>query len=224
MYSNIIKNSLGTHEYTENHHIIPRCLGGSDSKENIVKLSAKEHFICHLLLTKMYPTSSPAYYKMVKACLMMSNNNRYQKRYTGKVHEKLRIQFSKAQSILQSGTNNSNYGTKWIHNVALRQSKKIPNSTEVPDGWASGRVVIFAENKVCPVCKNKFRDSGNKRFCNKQCAKLHWVEPKVKYYTKMYNLYKSSKSTSIRKFAKTQNVNASSLCRGWKLYVTGYKV
>lgn len=38
--------------YTEKHHIIPRSLGGSNDKENLVILTAREHFIAHLLLTK----------------------------------------------------------------------------------------------------------------------------------------------------------------------------
>ena len=55
----------------EEHHIIPRCLGGSDDKSNLVKLTAKEHFICHLLLTKIYKKGSLEYYKMCHAFLMM---------------------------------------------------------------------------------------------------------------------------------------------------------
>ena len=39
--------------YVERHHIIPRSLSGSDDISNIVKLTAREHFICHLLLVKM---------------------------------------------------------------------------------------------------------------------------------------------------------------------------
>ena len=39
--------------YTENHHIIPKSLCGSNTKDNKVDLNAREHFICHLLLTKM---------------------------------------------------------------------------------------------------------------------------------------------------------------------------
>ena len=39
--------------YTENHHIIPECLGGIDSLDNLVHLTAREHFIAHVLLTKM---------------------------------------------------------------------------------------------------------------------------------------------------------------------------
>ena len=43
----LIKKSLGY--YTERHHIIPRCIGGNNNKENLVLLTAKEHFICHYL-------------------------------------------------------------------------------------------------------------------------------------------------------------------------------
>jgi len=39
--------------YIEKHHIIPRSLGGVDTPGNIVNLTAREHFVCHLLLTKM---------------------------------------------------------------------------------------------------------------------------------------------------------------------------
>lgn len=37
---------------SEKHHIIPKSLGGSDNTDNCVYLSYKQHFVCHLLLTK----------------------------------------------------------------------------------------------------------------------------------------------------------------------------
>jgi hypothetical protein len=39
--------------YVENHHIIPKSFGGDNSKNNLVKLLAREHYIAHLLLWKM---------------------------------------------------------------------------------------------------------------------------------------------------------------------------
>lgn len=39
--------------YTEKHHVIPKSIGGTDNIDNLIELSAREHFICHLLLTKM---------------------------------------------------------------------------------------------------------------------------------------------------------------------------
>lgn len=55
--------------YTERHHIIPRSLGGEDLDSNIVELTAREHFICHLLLTKMVTGTDR--YRMMKASVMM---------------------------------------------------------------------------------------------------------------------------------------------------------
>ncbi len=53
------------HGYSEIHHILPTCLGGTNSPENLVRLTAREHFVCHLLLVKM--TSGIAKYKMERA-------------------------------------------------------------------------------------------------------------------------------------------------------------
>ena len=41
--------------YKERHHIIPRCMGGTDDPTNLVDLTPEEHFVCHQLLVKIYP-------------------------------------------------------------------------------------------------------------------------------------------------------------------------
>ncbi len=41
--------------YVERHHVVPKCLGGSDDKDNIVELTASEHYVAHQLLVKMHP-------------------------------------------------------------------------------------------------------------------------------------------------------------------------
>jgi len=40
--------------YYENHHIIPKCVGGDDNSQNLVLLTAREHFLAHYLLVKIY--------------------------------------------------------------------------------------------------------------------------------------------------------------------------
>lgn len=44
-------------QYTENHHIIPKCLGGIDNYDNIITLSYPEHCFAHYLLTLIYPNN-----------------------------------------------------------------------------------------------------------------------------------------------------------------------
>jgi hypothetical protein len=63
----------------EVHHIIPRSLGGSNCITNLVKLSFREHFLCHLLLTKM--TEGEDRTKMAYALKFMTAKSARQNRY-----------------------------------------------------------------------------------------------------------------------------------------------
>lgn len=66
-------------DYFENHHIIPRSLGGSNDSKNIVALTAREHFISHILLTKF--TTGQSQHKMLYAASGMKRARKYQNRY-----------------------------------------------------------------------------------------------------------------------------------------------
>ncbi len=43
---------FGPEEYSERHHIIPRCEGGGDEPENLIRLTARDHLFAHLILAK----------------------------------------------------------------------------------------------------------------------------------------------------------------------------
>lgn len=58
-------------EYYEVHHILPKCIGGTDVPSNLVKLTPEEHFIIHMLLVKVYPKENSLWY----AAKMMCNRN-----------------------------------------------------------------------------------------------------------------------------------------------------
>ncbi len=58
--------------YQEKHHIIPKCMGGNNESENIVALTAEEHYLVHLLLVRIYPDNI----KLVYAANRMACNNR----------------------------------------------------------------------------------------------------------------------------------------------------
>ena len=57
-YQDFIQNILNTRgrfgiskgEYKERHHIIPKCIGGTNDEDNLIDLYAREHFIAHKLL------------------------------------------------------------------------------------------------------------------------------------------------------------------------------
>lgn len=61
IYNSLINNAKNKtydkDEYFEVHHVIPKCLDGSDDSHNLVKLSGREHFVAHWLLFRLYPTN-----------------------------------------------------------------------------------------------------------------------------------------------------------------------
>lgn len=81
IYQNLIQRSksriLESSAYTETHHIIPRCIGGTDVVDNLVELTPEEHLIAHLLLVKIYPNNS----KLVYAANWMTSRVRNNKEY-----------------------------------------------------------------------------------------------------------------------------------------------
>lgn len=101
--------------YTESHHIIPESLGGKDSPDNLTELTAREHFICHWLLVKIYKDGD-AHWKMLNALRIMRAENKKQTRYstkiTSRVYENLKEEYARLQSERFSGTNNGFYGKK----------------------------------------------------------------------------------------------------------------
>lgn len=54
--------------YGENHHVLPRCLGGTNDPENLARLTPEEHFLAHLLLLRIYPNKP----KLAVAMFMMA--------------------------------------------------------------------------------------------------------------------------------------------------------
>jgi hypothetical protein len=112
-YCNIIQNAVDRPKlegYVEKHHIVPRSFNGSDKRSNIAILTAREHYICHLLLAKM--TMPHNYHiKMVKGYMIMadmSNNKtkviKQQRHYkiNSKTYEIIREEHAQYHSIFMA--------------------------------------------------------------------------------------------------------------------------
>lgn len=134
IYYSIIENAktktyLG---YTETHHIIPKSLGGTNKKCNLVKMSAREHFICHKLLMKMVVGN--ARYKMVEAFSYFSNNTKRKLQFNSRQIEEIR----KANAIASSYRNKGNQFHKFRKpandNLKKFRSENATNSKWVNNG------------------------------------------------------------------------------------------
>lgn len=101
--------------YYEKHHILPRCLGGSDREANLILLTGREHFIAHMLLWKAFPDNI----SLMRAAFMMSSRSKDSNSHTkvdGKISSKtyavLREQYANAVSIQCTGEGNPFFGKK----------------------------------------------------------------------------------------------------------------
>lgn len=104
IYKNIIsraKQRVQPKGYFEKHHIIPRCMGGSNKKDNIAALTAREHFICHKLLCEIYPDNHKlknAIWIMINGASSQTQERSY--RISSKEYERLKIEYSQSKKAL----------------------------------------------------------------------------------------------------------------------------
>lgn len=148
IYNQFIADRLDKQDfngYSEKHHIIPKSLGGSDLPENIIKLTASDHFFAHALLARIYKG------KMVYALLQMLNFERRNSNKQVRLHyqyvrsnltltkeHKLKISISNIGKHDNAGKNNPMYGkthTKRVKKILSKScisrfSKKVLQFTK----------------------------------------------------------------------------------------------
>ena len=142
--------TLSAEQYYEIHHIIPKSLGGNNSTDNLVKLTAREHYICHLLLVKM--TTDNDQYKMVQAMsAFLSWNNSNHKRttnITSRVYEYLKGVKSKHLKIMWA--TDANYRKQ-----ALSGLKKLETDVIHKQKMSSLRTALWKDDNYLTKMKNR---------------------------------------------------------------------
>lgn len=144
--------------YYEKHHILPRSLFKENENDpnNIVLLTAKEHFICHMLLEKIYATK-----EMRFAMWRMCNDDTYKvsSRYYAYIKEKV----AKDSSELHRGKILSEE-----HRLKISQAqkgRKHSNATKekMRQSYDKSKHVVSDElkQKLSKLAKERF--TGRKR-------------------------------------------------------------
>lgn len=141
-YNNLIlsrKNRiLDESLHYEKHHILPVCLGGSNDKSNLVKLTYKEHFIAHKLLFLFSEGKAKMKmgYALHRMCMINNNNQTYR--------IKSASEFEKIKEEVYNfikGENHPSYGRKWSEEEKKAISKRQKgngNSMNGKDPWNKG--------------------------------------------------------------------------------------
>lgn len=128
--------------YVENHHVLPKSLGGTDDAANIVALTPEEHYLAHQLLVKIYEKldNQPAYRKMLFALNLMSGksnlsrSNRYYGWIRRKVSEAKRGHKHTQESKDKNSQSVKNYWASRVHpnkGKPLSESQKMQLSQKL---------------------------------------------------------------------------------------------
>jgi hypothetical protein len=184
--------------YCESHHIIPKSMGGDDSPENIVSLTAREHFLCHLLLTKM--TAGADKSKMSQAAWMMAScvgkdqqrykvNNRlyeklkhemslvkksittWNKGITPKYETRLKLRTASISKLVQSGKitqEEADYRNSLPLQEIKRYNKRKPKEPKVLKGRSKGGWKWSDEDRARLSAQRMGRTPWNKGHSSKQ--------------------------------------------------------
>ena len=92
--------------YTEIHHIVPRSLRGTDNLDNLVTLTAREHYIAHRLLAKFTTGDAKIKMNMALFCMITLNYSKSVIQNKSKLYEKIKNEYAE----MVKGKNHFNYG------------------------------------------------------------------------------------------------------------------
>lgn len=174
IYGRIIDRARGRFLscYAESHHIVPRCMGGTDERANLVRLTPEEHFLAHQLLVKMHP-GNPRLIFAVKAMAM----NPLGKRANNKMFGWLRREYSRAISERQKGRKVPEHVAARLRTAALgrkasdeeRARRKIANKLAASRRPPS--INPFLGKKHSPESLEKMSEAHATRWTDEARAK-----------------------------------------------------
>lgn len=187
-YYSIIQNAINRNVingYVEKHHIIPKSLGGSNKFQNIVTVTAREHYILHLLLTKM--TKKKHRSKMIHAAWNMCQQTKPGRNYkvSARLYESLRVEHSKITSSLQKGKSKSPQTIEKMRLAALNRNPA--HNLKISLGQIGRKVSEETRKKIS--IKAKLRESNpdqKKKNSDRQKGYRWWTNGKTNKRSKTH--------------------------------------
>ena len=168
-------------------------------------MTAREHFICHWLLVKIYPKGSNERHKMLCALWRMkSHPTKGKHRYiNSRTYEYLRIEFaqyaSELHSINQQGNKNSQFGTKWYTNRNTGESKKFKEKP-IEEFWIEGRNLFHGEFSSIIVHNNTLHKANSLNIAKKIWDEYHAGNYlSIRDYARKHDLYSSTVTKILKR-------------------------
>lgn len=191
--------------YTEKHHIVPKSLGGSNFKNNLVILSAKEHFVCHLLLTKM--TEGKEKLKMVYAAWAMANlatYNQHREKITGSSYARLREIVSAQHAKFRTGKK---------HSEETKQKQRKPKNFK--DGISPLSGISRLQSVKDKISSSKFGKSHTAEH-TKNVAEGRKIKTEYNWKNPEYNEIRCTMWDILEKYPNTTKVGLRHVIYGYQ--------
>jgi len=189
----------------ENHHIRPKCIGGLDIDSNLTKLTLREHYIAHLLLTKMYKSSNRK--NLVFAFRCFCNH----KKINSRLYKLYRLE---ANRIMKNGrlwkkkvsTTMKHKRAIWITKNSIDKRVSVEEVDEyLLSGWKRGRTIKYRA-KHSELTKKRIKRSSKTKVVSK--------ETRLKTSESMKNFVWINKQNKS-KFIDKNNID-NYVDKGWK--------
>lgn len=150
-YSNIYNKLIDSRKYRalnkeplyEIHHIVPICMGGSNDGSNLVKLTFREHYIVHWLLTKIYPNHVGIQYSFL--CMLRDPHG--DRRLTSRMIETIKKNFSEFKKWHMK-INNPMFKQSAKDKISERMKKNNPNTGGTWNHTSYPVEIIFDDGSI----------------------------------------------------------------------------
>ena len=168
--------SRDTIGYTEKHHVLPKCFGGGNGN-NLVRLTAREHFICHRLLVHM--TSGRDKSKMSFALQHFLRNNPQHDRIpvtNARTYESIRRHISAASSDINKGKMLSQATRDKISkaNTGKRRTDEHKSNTSKASKlmWENNHDKMVTAHQTPEIRRKISEGNKGKTLSKKLCAEI----------------------------------------------------
>jgi hypothetical protein len=117
--------------YLEKHHIIPRCMNGDNSPENLVLLTAREHFLIHWLLHRIYPENKSIGNAFFMNCHGTEKQLKYRQETKFTISSRAYAEAKKAVVIMLRSRKNYKHSEETKKKQSVSAKKKIVTKEQI---------------------------------------------------------------------------------------------
>jgi hypothetical protein len=149
--------------YYEGHHIIPKCMGGTNDDNNLVYLTAKEHYMAHRLLCEIYPDNRNL---QIAIWCMINGLSRSKKRYipSGRIYAIIKEESIKKMSEAKLGK----IRTPFSEEHKKRMSEAKIGKSRPPISEETRKKMSDSARRMSEETKRKMSESRTGKITSKE--------------------------------------------------------